>query len=299
MNAKLQTLFFNDDRKLRNGWWILIFIGFIALTRFVYKPVTHGLKDLGLAELWLEPASFLFTLLATWGCTLLRKQPLSSVGYQLNLRWLGQLVSGTGIGVAMILVVVGLIWCVNGVQIELNPTRSIEALATGFYIFLCAALLEENLYRGFIFQRLVDGCGIWIAQIGLALLFALGHWDNPGMEGATKFVASLDLFLGAIMFGLAYLRTRSLALPVGLHVGWNWAQGNLLGFGVSGHQQTGWFQPLLQDHPQWLNGGEFGPEASLFSPLISLMVILWLWRWRKTTTVTSDSTPLSATEPAL
>ena len=80
LNANLNALLFNADRQLRNGWWILIFIGFVGLTRFAYKPVTHGLKDLGLHKLWLEPAAFLFLLLATWACTRLRREPLSSVG---------------------------------------------------------------------------------------------------------------------------------------------------------------------------------------------------------------------------
>ena len=69
MTSKLRTLFFNSGRQLRNGWWILVFIGFVALTRFAYKPLPHGLKDLGLTQLWLESVPFLFTLLATWACT--------------------------------------------------------------------------------------------------------------------------------------------------------------------------------------------------------------------------------------
>ncbi|MGH8107872.1 MAG: lysostaphin resistance A-like protein, partial [Arenimonas sp.] len=163
---------------------------------------------------------------------------------------------------------------------ELDPARSLSAMSYGFYVFLFVALFEETLFRGFIFQRLLDGAGIWVAQIVLALLFALGHWDNPGMDGATKFWASLDLALGAVMLGLAYMRTRSLALPIGLHLGWNWSQGYLLGFGVSGLDHTGWFHPVFQGKAEWLTGGNFGPEASVFAVAVDLIFITMLWKWK-------------------
>lgn len=280
IRPNLKAMFFNADRRLRNGWWILIFIGFIALTRFAYKPVTHGLRDLGMGELWLEPAPFLLTLLATWACTRLRGEPLSSVGYRLDLRWFREIAGGTLFGIGTALAVVGMICAIGGVRFELDPARSVGTLLTGLYIFLFAALMEENLFRGFIFQRLLDGLGTWPAQIALASLFALLHLGNPGMEGSTEIVASLDLFLGAVLLGLAYLRTRSLALPVGLHLGWNWTQGHVLGFGVSGYDHAGWLKPVFQGQAEWLTGGAFGPESSIFSPLVSLLMIGLLWRWR-------------------
>ena len=93
-------------------------------------------------------------------------------------------------------------------------------------------------------------------------------------------VATISLAVGAVLFGLAYLRTRSLALPIGLHLGWNWSQGHLLGLGVSGHDQAGWWRPVFTGQPEWLTGGAFGPEASIFSPLVSLLMIVLLWRWK-------------------
>jgi len=88
------------------------------------------------------------------------------------------------------------------------------------------------------------------------------------------------LFLGAVLLGLAYLRTRSLALPIGIHLGWNWTHGHLLGFGVSGFAQPGWFHPLLQDLPEWVTGGRFGPEASIFAVVADVLLIVLLWKWK-------------------
>lgn len=278
----MKNILFNKDRRLRNGWWMLIFVAFIAATRFLYRPIMEGFRDLGAGEAWLEPVPFLFVLLATWACTRLRRERLSSVGSDLRTRWLREVVVGALIGTGAMLVIVGLIAAAGGVRLELNPTRAFGAATYGLYAFLFASLLEETLFRGFLFQRLVNGTSARVALISFALLFAFAHWGNPGMEGATLLWATLDTALGAVLLGLAYLRTRSLALPVGVHLGWNWAQGHLLGFGVSGYEQVGWFRPLFQGKAEWLTGGAFGPEASVFAVVVDLVVIALLWKWKGT-----------------
>ena len=278
----MKTLFLDSNRRLRNGWWIALFVALFLLSRALYTPMSHALKHAGVPATWLEPLRFAFVLLVTWACTRIRGEPLASIGFQIDRRWMKELLLGTLAGMLMMLAIVGLIWAVGGVRLELDPARSASALAYGFYLFLCVSLFEETLFRGFLFQRLLDGAGVWVAQLTVALLFAAGHWGNPGMHGATEVVASLDLGLGAIMLGLAWLRTRSLALPVGLHLGWNWMQGHVLGFGVSGFDYAGWYQPQFLDRPQWLTGGEFGPESSVFAVLVDLVVIGLLWKWRGT-----------------
>jgi hypothetical protein len=76
-------------------------------------------------------------------------------------------------------------------------------------------------------------------------------------------LACLNIGLASLLLGLAFLKTGSLALPIGVHLGWNWAQGPLLGFGVSGAGQRGHWTPVFGGLPQWLTGGDFGLEASL------------------------------------
>ena len=278
----VKHVFLNKQGRLRNGWWLLVFIAFVALTRFAYRPVTHGLKDLGLNALWLEPAPFVFIMLATWACLRLRRQTLADVGFHLDRRWVGQFAAGAGFGLLAMMAIAGLILAAGGVRFELDANASFAGLVRGLYVFLFVALFEEALFRGFAFQRLVEGLGAWPAQIAVALLFALGHFGNPGMHGATEVWATLDLMLGAILLGLAYLRTRSLALPIGLHLGWNWTQGALLGFGVSGFDQAGWLQPIFLGKPEWLTGGTFGPESSVCSVLVDLVSVALIWHWKGT-----------------
>ena len=209
-------------------------------------------------------------------CIKTRKESLSDVGLKLNLLWFKHFFAGTFAGMTMMFAIVALVCLVGGVTFELDPQRSLQVLSYGFYLFLLGSLVEEILHRGFIFQRLIDGIGVWGAQLLIASLFAFGHWGNPGIQGTTQIFSSIDLFLASLVFGLAYIKTRSLALPIGLHLGWNWAQGNILGFGVSGHEQNGWFMPIFHGKEEWVTGGEFGPEASIFSVVVSIITLVIL-----------------------
>lgn len=276
----MKHVFLDPDGRLRNGWWILVFIALFLASRAVYTPVSRALQALGTDTAWLEPLRFAFLLGVTWICMRLRGERLSGVGFRLDRRWARELGLGATLGIACALLVVALIWAAGGARFELDPSRSVATLAYGAYVFLFVALFEETLFRGFLFQRLVAGAGPWIAQIALGLLFATSHWGNPDMHGATLAWATIELFLGAVLLGLAYLRTRSLALPIGIHFGWNWAHGYVLGFGVSGFDHAGWFRPLLQGVPDWVSGGRFGPEASIFAVLVDVALILVVWKWK-------------------
>ena len=274
--------FRNDQGQVRNGWWVLLFIALFLASQLLYRPISRGLHDMGAAATWRGPLQVLFLLLVTWACLRLRREPLSAVGLRLDARWLRESLAGVVFGCMLMSLVAGLIVLAGGVSFTLDPARGLTALASGAWLFLWVALLEELLFRGFLFQRLVDGIGAAWAQGLMAALFAFAHWGNPGMEDTTLAWASIDTALGALLLGFAYLRTGSLALPVGIHFGWNWLQGAVLGFDVSGLDQHGWLLPQLLDKPQWLTGGAFGPEASAFAVLVDAAAVVALWRWKGT-----------------
>lgn len=270
----------DSSGRLRNGWWILLFIAVFLASRLVYHPLSKAMQAHGLDGAWLAPLPAIFVLLVTWVCMRLRRQPLADVGLALGARWLRHALFGIVFGGFTMAAVAASIMAAGGVRFHLDPAHGLMALAIGAWSFAGVALFEELLFRGFVFQRLVDGTGALVAQVSMAVLFAVAHWDNPGMEGATQVWATLDTALGAILLGLAFLRTGSLALPIGIHFGWNWVQGSVLGFDVSGVGQAGWLSPELLDKPQWLSGGTFGPEASVFAVLVDVVSIVLLWRWK-------------------
>ena len=276
----MNKLLRNDHGQLRNGWWILLFLAVFLASQLIYRPVSQALQHVGIAKEWLSPLPAVFVLLVTWICMRMRGQALAAVGLRLDATWLRQLSGGIAFGAAQMVAVAALILLAGGVRFELDTAGAFTALAYGVWFFAGVSVLEELLFRGFVFQRLVDGIGAPAALLLAASLFTVAHWGNPGMEGSTLVVATLDNGLGAILLGLAWLRTGSLALPIGIHFGWNWTQGSWLGFDVSGLAQAGWLHPYLLDKPQWLSGGAFGPEASIFAVLVDAIAVLLLWRWK-------------------
>jgi membrane protease YdiL (CAAX protease family) len=164
------------------------------------------------------------------------------------------------------------LWSAGFVQFS-PETFGAEPIITAVTLMAGVAFAEELLFRGVIFQRLLSAVGEWPAQIAIGLLFVLTHLGNPGMDGATKTLACLNIFLASILFGKAFLRSKGLALPLGLHFMANVAQGVVFGFGVSGNDTAGLLVPQFAIDKPWLTGGAFGLEASA-PGLITLSLML-------------------------
>lgn len=171
-------------------------------------------------------------------------------------------------------------WALDGCHWVRGSGNLWASAGSGAWLFLAVAFREEILFRGYAFQRLVDAVGSWAALALASLYFAYAHWNNPGMAGATKIWATVNIALAGVLLGLCYLKTRSLALPIGVHLGWNWAQGSLLGFGVSGMELDGVLRPVFHARPPWLTGGAFGLEASLPCAVLCGLAIAGLVVWK-------------------
>ncbi|MFP2906975.1 CPBP family intramembrane glutamic endopeptidase [Pyxidicoccus sp. 3LFB2] len=276
----MKSVFINADNHLRNGWKVLgaflltglFVVGLIFLRRLLPASVRALLPEPLLA--------FVGALLATWLCTRLERTSLAAQGFALDVRagrHLGLGVAG-GMGLVGLVALVG--WLLGGFHWVRTPDAAVSGLLKAAGTMLAVALFEETLFRGYAFQRAIRGLGARWAQVLFAAIFTLAHSLPPGMDGGVMAVAMLNIFLAGLMLGLCYLRTGSLALPVGVHLGWNWMQGSL-GFGVSGKAASGWWTPVLHDRPEWLTGGAFGLEASVISVVVMGLTVLGLSRYHQ------------------
>lgn len=268
------SLFRDTGGSIRNGWWIGLYFTLMYFTALLLGPLYHVLKPYGYAGKGLD---FLAVLLPALLCLRLQRQPLSSLGFGFGRRWLKEVLAGTLLGIAIIVLAALLVRGAGGFHWERDSTWAWSHLGLGFAIYLGVALFEETLFRGYLFQRMVDGLGPVAAQLAVAAFFAFAHWQNPGMVGPTKVMATLNIALASLLLGQAWIRTRSLALPIGIHLGWNWAQGSLLGFGVSGlHLHPAPWKPIYRGMPEWITGGEFGLEASALGTAVVGVALLGL-----------------------
>lgn len=267
------NIFLNAENKIRSIWWVPIF--FILLGLFLFPTILIAQKNASDVSIFLQAV---LIILVTIICQFLRKESVTKITGKFNFTWLKQLSTGLTIGAtlmvlpAIILTISGLIhWKINDI--------SFSTIISGLTAFAWVAIAEELLFRGFIFQRLIESLGQWPAQLIIAGMFLLTHINNPGMTGTIKLLASSNIFLASVMFGIAFIKTRSLAMPIGIHFMANWAQGTLLGFGVSGNNEEGILKPQFAQAPDWLTGAAFGLEASLFG-LVTLIVITgWIYVW--------------------
>jgi uncharacterized protein len=269
--------FLNAERQLRNGWWIVIF--FVVLASLLVPTLITAQQNSSDVTIGVQAILIMLTSLA---CQLLRRKPLSELLGKINARWLMELCLGGLLGCVLMLIPTLILGIFGWVSFQWNP-NSFSVLTSSLVLFAGVAVIEELLFRGFAFQRLISGLGQWPAQLITAAFFLLTHLNNPGMTGGIKVMAGANIFHAPILSGLAFIRTRSLAMPLGLHWMTNWIQGAILGFGVSGSRQLGFLKPVFREAPAWLTGGLFGLEASVPGLICVVAALLLLNMWRPRT----------------
>jgi len=138
------------------------------------------------------------------------------------------------------------------------------------YIFV--ALSEEILFRGYILKNLMASCNKYIALLISSILFSLMHLANNHIDA----ISILELFIGGILLGLSYIYNKRLWFPIALHFSWNFFQGSVFGFNVSGHEyRYSLIQTQYETATIW-NGGPFGFEGSLLAIVFELIAIVGL-----------------------
>jgi membrane protease YdiL (CAAX protease family) len=151
-----------------------------------------------------------------------------------------------------------------------------DAPTAGSVIFIATVLTagvmgEELLFRGYAFQILLASVGPYSTIIPLGVMFALLHGANPNASN----LGLVNTGAFGVLFGYAYLRSRDLWLPIGLHLGWNFTL-PLFGVNLSGLRMkvTG-YEMTWSAGALW-SGGEYGPEASLLTSAVVLLLFAYL-----------------------
>src|SRR5437868_5501610 len=171
-----------------------------------------------------------------------------------------------------LLLVIALSTALNRSTLEIGETLFVSIL-----IFLFAAAAEEILFRGYVLQTLTRANIAWLGIVLTSVPFAAAHLKNPNAVPGFTFV---NTALAGLWLAVAYLRTRSLWLPFGLHWSWNWAQASLLGLPVSGIERIA-PAPLLKAMnagPDWLTGGAYGIEGGAACTIALLLSTAVIWR---------------------
>ena len=251
-----------------------------ALAGSPLLPVIGGVAGLGGA------------LLSVWlAGRFLDRRPFADFGFHLSVGWWLDLLFGMALGALLMttvfLVQSGLGW--------VTVTGSFESLVPGapFWLavlvpatlFVCVGFYEELVFRGYQLRNAAEGLNssslgprgaVLLAWALSSAFFGYLHAANP----SATILSTANVALAGLMLGCGYVLTGELAIPIGLHVTWNFFQGTVFGFPVSGLRIGGaTFLSIEQGGPDLWTGGPFGPEGGLLAPAAMALGIVLTALW--------------------
>ena len=260
----------------------LFFITWFALVLF-FEILSISLIP-ELTEFSLEARTFpiqiighLFQLLATLSSiwfftTYIDKIPFVSIGFQIKGR-IKDILFGVFLGFAIMAIGYFSLLSLNEIAFE-SYVADVQSIILSIIFFTSVSVMEETLCRGYILGQLLETSNKYAALVVSSIIFTALHALNPNM--AT--IPILNLFLAGILLGITYIYTKNLWFPIALHFSWNFFQGSIFGFEVSGQRM---YSVIKQSRTEdtFINGGSFGFEGSLLASLMLLISIFFIWRY--------------------
>ncbi|MFC6940817.1 CPBP family intramembrane glutamic endopeptidase [Salinirubellus sp. GCM10025818] len=234
-------------------------------------------------------------------------------GFDVDRSWWADLGAGLALG-ALLMTGVFLLELAAG-WVVVTDTLRIDQPGFTFWpwfgwslvIYVAVGVSEELLFRGYLLTNLAEGltwfdrvgptAAVGLSTLASSLLFGWAHAGNPSASAAS----TAGVMLGAVMLAAGYVLTGRLALPIGLHVTWNFVQGTVYGFPVSGTTHGLSVLATDQSGPRLLTGGAFGPEAGVIGAIAALvgtgLIVVWV-RWREGRARIDPSVAVPALRPA-
>jgi membrane protease YdiL (CAAX protease family) len=297
--AFVKSIFWNkEEARLRTGWRLVLQFVILMLFIVVLAILDSILADslpkspMGKNDSILLPIGLLVAfLLSVWFAgRFLDRRRFADFGFRFSPSWWGDLGFGLALGALMMtmLFLIELVagWAtitetfksgINGIAF---PIDILWALVT----FICAGIYEELLGRGYQLKNLAEGLNSKffspkgasvLAALHTSAFFGLLHAFNPN----ASIISTLNLMLAGILYATAYLLTGELAISIGFHIIWNFLEGSVFGFPVSGFNPGTTFIAIRQGGPDLWTGGVFGPEAGLLGTGARLVGILLIIGW--------------------
>ena len=259
-----------DEHRLRTGWRILTYLAVqVALALTINAIIKHGFggppddKTVSIALRGL--ITVLSGTLAIWVVRqYIDRKSFISLGLNWNSTAAKDLIAGFLFSAAMIGAIFMALYWLGYLKIDslgwsdmrFGPLAGMLLWLWG--IGIAVGWVEELAFRGYLLQNLEEGLGLRTSVIIMCAFYGVVHMANPNSSLMSGVLISIIGFVR--IFG--WLRTGQLWLSMGMHAGWNFFQGPVYGFHVSGLGNVNLIQHTVSG-PTWITGGVFGPEAGL------------------------------------
>ena len=282
----LLPLFVDGRYEVRSGWKFGAYAAIFIVVLLFLNIAVQGLLVVVAPSILLLPRTdvrFLglnaLVLLIPSAISLLviariDKVRASAFGLSLHQGWFRDILTGIGFAGGLLLFTLVGSFLFGKARVESSGSVSVlPTIGATFLVLAVAALSEELVFRGYPFQVFLKSLGPWGAMLLISLIFGLLHAPNPG----ATLLSILNTILAGIFLCRAYLKTRSLWLPYGIHVGWNAGLALVLGYPVSGIDTPSILKTSVSG-PDWILGGGYGPEGGVLGTVIFLAATIVIGR---------------------
>lgn len=205
------------------------------------------------------------------------RRPFRELGFEMSSGWATEALMGLLLGFGAMLLIFAFEWILGLAHVRVTSTPVADMavrLSGAVAMYLAVGVTEELMFRGYLLQTLREWPGVIAAVLVTSCVFGLLHACNPNVSP----VALAYLVLAGLVFAYAYLVTGQLWWPIAMHFSWNFFQGPVFGFPVSGLPADG-LLVVESIGPAWLTGGDFGPEAGLVGLAALSLIAVTIWAW--------------------
>lgn len=200
---------------------------------------------------------------------LFERQPAKDIPLR---RFSAETAKGFGVGAGFIIAVVAVMLATGLCKITGSGTDQMMGIVTAFFYFILVAVGEEILFRGVLFRWIDEKCGFVAALTVSAIVFGAMHMGQPNATWWSSLAIAIE---AGLMLGAAYKWSGTLWFPIGIHWAWNFFQGNIFGFAVSGSDAGASLLHSAVNGPDILTGGPFGAEASIITVVLGAILSAW------------------------
>lgn len=289
----MKSIFINNEKQIRSGWKIVLVICIefsivfgLSMILGIIDFIMHSSTDLQkgndmevmliyTAIAVLQEIIPIIICVVLW--KVLDKKGLDELGLTKFTRDWKKFVAGLAIG-AISLTTVAIILILTGSSVlngNLSKPNLSLSLIFSLIIYISVGFSEEILCRGYFLSVLKQCKRKWIPYVGSSVIFSLLHSLNPGIS----LIAYINLFLFGLFLAYVVYKTKNLWIGIGIHITWNFFQGNVFGFLVSGNNELSKsIYHLEKSKYEIINGGAFGPEGGLAVTIILLVLILLTYK---------------------
>jgi len=290
----MKKIFVNKNKQVRSGWKIFITLltfflaanilsTIIAVIFTIITMISAGtgtdLQELILTVMSNKTLEFIMQIVQCV-CMILAvllfwkvfdKKPLKKLGFTSPIVNLKDLIYGLVFGALSITVVFIVLLQTNQITLvnSISQPNVSWFLISDLVLFVFVGINEELFSRGYCMSVLKQTNSVWAMVLVSSVVFSVIHALNPNINT----VGFLNIFLVGILFAFMFLKRGNLWMPIGYHITWNYFQGSIFGFKVSGQTTNGLYQ-LDLPFENYINGGAFGPEAGVVTTGVIILGVI-------------------------